>query len=431
MSERRDADASVGRPDGEQRDSEVPAHARGHLSAAPMAVGRTGPLADVRIVDLTQALAGPFCTMILADMGADVVKVEPPGGDGVRVIGPHTEVDHEHHFGGYFASVNRNKRSVMLDLTQDADRERLLRLVDTADVLVENYRAGVMDRLGLSYEALHVRNPRLVYAAIRGFGDPRTGAGPATAWPAYDIVAQSMGGLVSFTGTTGGEHVAAGASVGDLYPATLCAVGVLGALHHARTTGVGQFVDVGMMDSIVALCDSMVWRYSYTGEIQAPRGAEHPSLCPFELYHTSDGMCAIAAPGPKHWAELCTVVGREDLIDTDATRSARRRVLNRQLVREAIEGWSTQRSTAEVVEALAGKVPIGPVNNAPMLFSDPHVRERQMLVAIEHPGSERPVVTPNTPIRFGTTPGGVYRRAPLLGEHDDEVFAELDAGEDA
>jgi len=401
-------------------------HTTAHRFGAPMRSERSGPLSDVRIVDLTQALAGPYCTMILADMGADVIKVEPPEGDGPRLIGPHTEVDDEHHFGGYFASINRNKRSVVLDLKDPADRDRLLRLTDQADVLVENYRAGVMDRLGLSYELIHERNPKLVYAAIRGFGDPRTGASPYTDWPAYDIVAQSMGGVVSYTGTIEGHRVASGPSIGDLYPATMCAVAVLGGLHHARATGVGQFVDVGMMDAVMALCESLVWRYSYTGEVQAPRGTEHPSLCPFEIYQTADGACAIAAPGQGHWTELCQVIGRPDLIDTDGTRSARRRVENRAMVRDAIEQWTRARPTRAVVEALAGKVPVGPVNNALTLIDDPHVRAREMLVTVEHPGSGRPVLTPNTPLRFATTPGGVYRRAPKLGEHTDEVFAELD-----
>ncbi|MEM7275983.1 MAG: CoA transferase [Actinomycetota bacterium] len=401
-------------------------HTTAHLRAAPMADGRTGPLADVRIVDLTQALAGPYCTMILADMGADVVKVEPPTGDGVRRIGPHTEVDAAHHFGGYFASNNRNKRSIVLDLKEPDDVEVFLRLVDSADVVIENYRAGVMDGLGLSYEALRERNPALVYGAIRGFGDPRTGAGPYTSWPAYDVVAQSMSGLISHTGTKSGELVSSGPSVGDLYPATMLVAGVLGALHHARATGEGQFVDVGMMDSLVALCESMTWRYTYTGEVQAPRGAEHASLCPFELYDTADGKVAIAAPGDEHWRLLCGIIGRDDMADDDRYRSARRRVMHREEVRAAITAWTGTRSKADVVDQLAGRVPCGPVNDATDLVDDPHVAARQIYVAVDHAGSERPVLTPNTPIRFTETPGGVYRRAPMLGEHSEEIRAELD-----
>jgi crotonobetainyl-CoA:carnitine CoA-transferase CaiB-like acyl-CoA transferase len=404
-------------------------HTRAHEHAAPMRPGRAGPLADVLVVDLTQALAGPYCTMMLADMGADVIKIEQPKGDGPRLIGPHTEVDDEHHFGGYFASINRNKRSVVLDISTKADQAKLLAMVDKADILVENFRAGVMDRLGLSYETLHARNPKLVYGAIRGFGDPRTGVSPYADWPAYDVVAQAMGGVISYTGSVD-NLVSAGPSIGDLYPATMLAAGILGALHHAQRTGEGQFVDVAMTDSLMALSESITWRYSYTGEVQAPRGTRHPSLCPFEVYETATGGCAIAAPGEGHWAALCSIIGRDDLIADDRTKSSRRRVENREFVRETIEAWTLTRTQEEVVDALAGKVPVGPVLDAPALFASEHVRAREMLVAVEHPGSTRLVVTPNTPIRFTETPGGVYRRAPLLGEHTEEVLAECGVGPD-
>jgi len=369
--------------------------------------------------------------MILADMGADVIKVESlPYGDTVRLIGPYTEVDDEHNFGGYFASNNRNKRSVLLDFDDPSDLDRLRRLIDKAHVVVENFRPGVMEQLGLSYESLHERNQALVYAAIRGFGDPRTGESPLSAWPAFDIVAQAMGGVVGITGTIEGEHVASGPSIGDLFPATMAAVGILGALHHARATGIGQFLDVAMVDSLVALCESVTWRYSYTGQIQAPRGTEHPSLCPFEIYDTGDGHVAIAAPIHTQWTILCDIIGRPDLKKDERTKSSRRRVINRQLVREVIEAWTTQWSTVDVVSELGGRVPAGPVNTAVDFVNSAHVKAREMLVAIEHPGSGRPVITPNTPIRFTETPGGVYRRAPKLGEHNAEVFAELDENAD-
>lgn len=392
---------------------------------------RSGPLTDVRVVDFTRALAGPYCTMILADMGADVVKVEAaPDGDRVRLLGPHTEVDTEHHFGGYFASVNRNKRSVLVDLTDADDVERIRRLIDTADIVVENFRPGVMEGMGLGYKDLRERNPKLVYAAIRGFGDPRTGASPYAGWPAYDIVAQSMGGLVSYTGTSDGENVACGPSIGDLYPATMAVVGVLGALHHARCTGNGQFVDIGLVDAIIALCESMTWHWTYTGEVQSPQGTQHPWLCPFEIYATADGAVAIAAPHDRHWWALCEIIGRPGLKRDDRTRSARRRVIHRAQVREAIESWTAAHSTEDAVQQLAGKVPVGPVQNVADLVGSPHVRAREMLVAVEHPGSARPVITPNTPLRFTETPGGVYRRAPLLGEHTAEVLDEIDARAD-
>ncbi len=405
---------------------DTPSHTTAHESAAPMIEARSGPLVDVRVVDLTRALAGPYATMILADMGADVIKVEAPGGDGIRRIGPHTEVDDDHHFGGYFASSNRNKRAIVLDLKNSAeDRETLLRLTDAADLVIENNRAGVLEGFGLSYEIMAERNPRLVYGAIRGFGDPRFGEGPYTNWPAFDIVAQSMGGLVSHTGTSDGTRVASGPSVGDLYPATMMVVGVLGALHHAQATGQGQFVDVAMMDSVTALCESMVWRYGYTGEIQAPQGTEHASLSPFETYGCLDGEIAIAAPVPAHWAALCQAMGTPKIIDDDKFRSARRRVVNRRELFAIISEWTGQLTRAQVIDAIGGEVPCGPVNNAEDLSTDPHVKARGVLVAVDHTGSDRKVITPNTPLRFSETPSGIWRGAPMVDEHRAEILAEL------
>lgn len=385
---------------------------------------RSGPLVDVRVIDLTQALAGPYCTMILADMGADVIKVEPPRGEMSRYTGPYPEGDEERAFGGYFASVNRNKRSVAMDLKSPEDVEKLLRLLETADVVVENFKAGVMDRLGLSWELLHERFPTLVYAAIRGFGDPRSGESPYADWPAFDVVAQAMGGIVSCTGPDTDAPVTVGPSVGDLYPATMCAVGVLGALHHARTTGVGQFVDVGMTDSIMALCESLTWRWSYEGEIQQPRGTEHPSLQPFSIYPTADGRCAIAAPTPQQWEFMCEQLERPDLVEDERTRTTRRRSKNRAFVNELMVEWTSARTTAEVIAILGGHVPVGPVNDAPAMFASEHVRSRNMLVAVDHPGASRPMVHVNTPLRFSDTQGGIYRRPPKLGEHEHELFGE-------
>jgi crotonobetainyl-CoA:carnitine CoA-transferase CaiB-like acyl-CoA transferase len=401
-------------------------HTRAHEQAAPMRTAPTGPLRGVRVVDLTRALAGPFCTMMLADLGADVIKVEPPEGDLPRFSGPFTTGDTEKAYGGYFASINRNKRGIVLDLKQLDDRDRLLALVDGADVLVENFRVGVMDSLGLSYETLHERNPRLVYGAIRGFGDPRTGASPYALWPAFDVVAQAMGGAVSATGTDSGEMVRVGPSIGDLYPATMAVIGVLAAVMHARQTGEGQFVDVSMVDALVALDEALVYRYSYTGMVTAPTGNSHPQLSPFDIYPTADGACAIAAPTANHWERLCRLMGRDDLLTDERTLTNRERVANAGFVRAALTEWTAARTTAAIVECLGGHVPVGPVNNAADLFTDPHVRARQMLVAVEHAGAERPVVFPDTPLRFTATPAGIYRRAPRLGEHNEEVFAELD-----
>jgi crotonobetainyl-CoA:carnitine CoA-transferase CaiB-like acyl-CoA transferase len=386
-----------------------------------------GPLVGMRVVDLTQVLAGPYCTMLLADLGAEVIKVEPPKGDVARGWGPTPAgSDPASHYGGYFASVNRNKRSAVLDLRSAADVERLARLAGSADVLVENFRAGVMDAIGLSYETLHARAPRLVYAAIRGFGDPRTGHSPYQHRAAFDVVAQAMGGLMAITGPPG-VPTKIGPGVGDIFPATLAAVGILAGVLEARATGSGRFVDVSMYDAIVSLCERAVYQHSYTGAVPTGEGNDHPLLCPFGVYATRDGAVTIAAPTDRHWAALCRVMGRPGLGADASFGTNNLRVANRERVRTLIEEWSRALPAAEVVRLLADTVPCAPINDVAALFDDPHARQRDMLVEVSHPGSVSPVTIAGQPIKFA---GGTrrFRRAPLLGEHTDEVLARL--GED-
>jgi len=385
---------------------------------------RTGPLGDVRILDLTQALAGPYCTMLLADLGADVIKVEPPQGDMNRAMGPLPPDRVECDYGGYFASINRNKRSIVLDIKTDAGREIMFKLVKTADALVENAKSGVMDRAGVGYERLREYNPSLVYAAIRGFGDPRTGRSPYADWPAFDIVAQSMGGLVGMTGPKGSRGFRAGPAVGDIYPGTLAALGVVAAIHAARRTGRGQFLDVAMYDAVLALCESIVYTYSRTGVVREPDGNGTPVLCPFDVFPTRDGAVAIAAPGDNHWAILCNVIGRPELATDERCRTNPRRVANAEFVRAIVSEWTGARSTREIVAALGGKVPVGPVNTAKDIFEDPHTKARGMLVAVEQPGANPPLVIAGCPIKLTDTPSGIYARPPRLGEHTREVLAE-------
>ena len=387
---------------------------------------RTGPLSDVRVLDLTQALAGPYCTMLLADLGADVIKVEPVAGDMSRGMGPYPADRNGCDYGGYFASVNRNKRSIVLDIKTDAGREAFLKLAKTADAVVENAKTGVMDRAGIGYERLREINPALVYAAIRGFGDPRTGASPYADWPAFDIVAQSMGGLVAVTGPEGSAGYKAGPGVGDIYPGTLAALGVVSAIHAARRTGQGQFLDVAMYDAILALCEMIVYTYSCGGVIREPGGNGTPVLCPFDIFPTRDGAIAIAAPGENHWKILCDAIGRPELVADDRTRSSNRRVANADFVRGLITGWTQAHTTREIVAALGGKVPVGPVNTAKDIFEDPHPRARGMLVEVDQPGDNPPLVLAGCPIKLTGTPSGIYARAPRLGEHTAQVLA--DAG---
>ncbi len=385
---------------------------------------RRGPLADVRILDLTQALAGPFCTMLLADLGADVIKVEPPQGDMARIMGPHPNDRATCQYGGYFASINRNKRSIVLDLKNEADRQTLLRLVDTVDAVVENARVGVMDRLGVGYETLRARRTSLVYAAIRGFGDPRTGESPYAEWPAFDIVAQSMGGMVGTTGPSGSRGMPCGASVGDLFPGTLAALGVVAAVLSARQTGIGQFVDVAMYDAVLSLCENIVYKYAVDGRIEGPKGFGHPALSPFDVYETKNGAAAIAAPTDSHWAALCEIMGRPELIQDSRSVTVFERVANRTFVDQAILDWTRPRTTHEVVAALGRRVPVGPVNTAADIFADPHSQIRGMLVEVEQPGNNRPITLAGPAIKLTETPTGIYRRPPNVGEHTSEVLAE-------
>ena len=381
-----------------------------------------GALAGTTVIDLTQMLAGPYCTMMLADQGARVIKIEPVHGDPTRQFGPFPDDDEERHFGGYFQSTNRNKLSLGLDLKTAQGRDILLRLVREADILVENFRAGVMDRLGIGYEVLAAENPRLVYATIRGFGDPRTGASPHVDRPAFDVVAQAMGGAMGITGPDAQTPIKIGPGIGDIFPAALAAFGLLAAYHHAVRTGEGQFVDVSMYDGVVSLCERLIYQYSYTGRSPVPEGNQHPILCPFGVFPASDGQVTIGCPRDSFWGELATIMGRPELADDQRFRTNNDRLAHRNETVAIVEEWTRSRTKAEIAKALGLRVPFGPVNTAAEIYADPHVKLRDMLVEVEHPGSASPVTIASTPIRMTATPGGVTRRAPLTGEHSDEVL---------
>ena len=397
-------------------------------------VKRTGPLAKLKIIDCTQALAGPFGTGLLSDLGADVIKVEPPAGDGSRRVPPFppdytipgSSEGNRVDFGGFFASINRNKRSIVLDFKLEEDREILLRLCEKVDAIVENNRSGVMDRLGIGYETIAARNPKIVYACIRGFGDPRTGESPYADWPGYDIVAQSMAGHVQLTGPADSNlGYPSGVSVGDIFPGTLMALGLVSALLHARETGEGQFLDVAMYDAMLAFTETVVANYGFDQTELGRRDRHHPNLMPFGIFPTNDGGIAIAAPGRDHWNILCDVIERPDLKDDVRTRSVRRRRDNRQFVTDVISSWTSPRSKAEVTKALGGRVPCGPVNKASDIFSDPHVKARDMIAEFELPEQTNRVSIVGSPIKLQKTKAGVYRRPPMLDEHRQEIIDEF------
>jgi crotonobetainyl-CoA:carnitine CoA-transferase CaiB-like acyl-CoA transferase len=381
----------------------------------------SGPLAGLRVIDLTQALAGPYATMLLCDLGADVVKVEPPHGDPIRDVGPYREDDGTRAFGGYFQSINRGKRSVAIDLKSEPGLRELFALVAKAEVLVENFTVGVMERLGAPYERLREINPRLVYASLRGFGDPRTGQSPYATWPAMDIVAQAMGGLMGITGPEGGPPTKAGPGVGDIFPGALLALGIAAAVLHARETGVGQYVDVAMYDAMLSLCERIVYQHSYRGAVPGPEGNKHPLLSPFDVVHAADGWIAIAAPTAARWERLCVRIGRPELARSDRFATNALRARHREELHAILAAWATCRTRTQILGVLGDVVPVGPVNTVADIFDDPHVHARDMVVALEHPGCRDPVLVAGQPIKFTRTPARVSRRAPQLDEHRDQL----------
>ena len=393
-------------------------------------VGSTGgALEGLVVIDLTQMLAGPYSTMMLADQGARVIKVEPPGGENTRRAGPRTEGAlgiEQGGFGPYFASVNRNKESIVLDLKTRQGKDALLRLIDQADALVENFRSGVMDRLGLAYETLIRRNPKLVYATLRGFGDPRTGLSPYADWPAYDPVAQAMGGIMGITGAVaGGAPTKVGPGIGDIAPGMFLAFGITSACWRAQRTGRGQFVDVAMTDAVLAVCERVVYQYSVTGQVPGPEGNGHPLLCPFGLFPASDGWVSLGVPNDRFWVPLTQKMGQPELALDSRYRTNDDRIAQRADVETLVGHWTSRHTRAELTALLGGEIPFAPVYTAADVFADPHYRARQMLVDTEHPGAAKPLVLAGTPVKMSETPGAVRKRAPLVGEHSAAVLAEF------
>jgi crotonobetainyl-CoA:carnitine CoA-transferase CaiB-like acyl-CoA transferase len=383
---------------------------------------RGGALEGIRVIDLTQMLAGPYCTQMLADQGADVIKIEPPQGDSSRKLGPYRPDDQTRLIGGYFASVNRNKKSMVLDLKAEEGRALLRQLVRTADVVVENYRARVMDRLGLSYESLREDNPALVYAAIRGFGDPRTGESPYVDWPAFDVVAQAMGGLMGITGPDAKTPIKVGPGLGDIIPGAFATTGILAALVRAKMTGRGQFVDICMIDVVLAVCERIVHQNSYAGVVPGPEGNQHPILTPFGVFPALDGFVSIGAPTDEWWQKICTLIGRQDLLNDAALATNALRTKNRERVFAIIEAFTRTRTKKELLEVFGGKIPFGPVYDISDIRQDPHFAARDMIVETRDAGAADPIRLAGVPIKFTETPGRIWSAPPLPGEHTDEIL---------
>jgi len=355
-------------------------------------------------------------------MGADVVKVERPGGDLIRSNPPHVEDADTEPYGGYFQSVNRGKRSLELDLATDADREAFLSLVERADVVVENFKAGTMEKFDCGYETLRERNPQLIYSSIRGFGDPRTGETERQGQPSFDLIAQALGGVMEITGPADGPPTKVGPGVGDIFTAALNAVGILAAVHHRERTGEGQYVDTAMYDCMVSLAERAVYQYSCDGESPTRQGNSHPTLFPYDAVEASDGYVVVAAFSDGHWQTLCEAMDRPDLAADYPDAGSR--LANRETLRAEIAAWTRERDSAAILSLLDGRVPAAPVQTTADIFADDHVHDREMLADVAQPGADEPMTIAGSPIKMTETMPEPRGRAPLLDEHRSELLGD-------
>jgi CoA:oxalate CoA-transferase len=386
-------------------------------------MNRKGPFAGLLVVDLTRVLAGPYCAMMLADMGARVIKIEPPvKGDDSRHYGPWLKAKSGKVKSGYFISVNRGKGSIALDLKAGADRKVFEALLSRADVLIENYRGGTMEKLGYGYETLKDKYPRLIYAAVSGFGH----TGPYAKRPAYDMIAQAMGGVMSLTGHPDGPPTRVGTSTGDITAALFATVGVVTALYDREKTGRGQKVDVAMLDSQVAVLENAISRYVATGEVPGKLGSRHPSIAPFAAFATKDGHIAIAAGNDDIWARVCRVIGREELIADDRFRTNPSRVEHVDAMAAEMETSLSAKSSKEWLALLEGAgVPCGPLNNVADVMQDPQVLARNMIVESLDPDMG-PIRMQGNPIKLSAHEDEKTRgAAPDLDADREVILKEL------
>ena len=375
----------------------------------------TGPLAGVTVVDLTRVLAGPYCTMVLADLGARVIKVESPGGgDDARAIGPYVDGK-----SAYFTSLNRGKESIALDLKEDTGRAIFEGLLGRADVLVENFRPGAMARLGYDWQALRGRYDRLIYAAVSGFGQ----TGPYAGRPAYDMVVQAMGGLMGLTGHPGGAPVRVGSAVGDITAGLFAAIAINAALVQRAATGRGTFIDVAMLDAQVAILENAIARYTATGEVPGPIGARHPSIAPFAAFATNDGHIVIAAGNNKLFATLCRALGRPDLPDKPLFADNVLRTEHHAALTDELEAALAGATSAHWLATLeAAGVPCGPINSIAQVVADPQVAARNMVLGVDGAGPLKAAGNPMKmtglaePARLPPAPDLDADRAAILAE---------------
>lgn len=374
------------------------------------------PLEGVVVLDLSRVLAAPYTGMILADMGADVIKVERPGkGDDSRAYGPFKNGESV-----YYMSLNRGKRSMTLNMKSEEGKQILKDLVKQADVLVENFRGGTMDKLGLGYDVLKEINPRLIYSACTGFGM----TGPYKHDPAYDVIVQGMGGIMSITGQEGGEPTKVGASIGDITAGIFSAVGIMIALYNREKTGKGQLVDVSMLDCQVAILENAIARYMNAGVSPKPIGNRHASITPFQSLKTKDGYVIVAVGNDTLWQKFCGLIERPDLAADPRFTTNPLRTENVKVLGEELNKTFQTKTMDEWLHILKeGGVPVGPINDVERVVKDPAVIAREMIVTTHHPIAGD-VEMAGVPIKLSETPGSVDAPAPTLGQHTREILKE-------
>lgn len=379
-------------------------------------------LQGIRIIGLSHVLAGPTATMLLADLGAEVIHIEPPQGDDAREFGPYTGKVAKNH-SAYFASLNRNKKSLVLDLKQEKGKEILRRLIKISDVIVDNFRPDTMSKLGFGWEKVRAINPALIYASISGFG--RDTPPEYASRPAYDMVAQAYSGLMSITGPEDGAPCRVGSSVGDIFAGHQAAIGILAALIYRAKTGRGQFYDGSMVDGLFSVLENAVVQYTVGGKIPGPLGSAHSSIAPFQSFRTRDSWIVIAIGNDKLWTGFCVVIGREDLIKDSRFKTNLLRARNRKALIETLESETTKRTTKDWSKIFDREtIAYSPINNIRQICEDPCIRHRKMLVEIDQPQMGRIKIV-GSPLRLSATPGEVYAPAPLMGEHSAEILKNL------
>lgn len=375
------------------------------------------PLKDIIVLDLTRVLAGPYCTMMLADHGANIYKIEPPKvGDDSRAFGPFVEKE-----SAYFMSLNRNKRSMVLDFKNIKHVELFKEMVKKADVVVENYRPGTMEKFGLGYEVLKEINPKIIYAACSGFGH----SGPYMLKPAYDIIVQAMGGIMSITGEENGSPVRVGASIGDVIAGIFTAYGVVTALFNRAQTGQGEKVDVSMLDCQVAVLENAIARYLTSGDIPGPIGNRHPSITPFASFKAKDGQIIIGAGNERLWINLCKVLDREEWLNDPRFNNNSNRTANFKELHALIDTITEEKSIEEWLFLLESEgIPCAPINTVDRVLADPQIKSRDMLVEVEHPVAGK-LKMPGVPVKMSSVKFDTFTPAPLLGQHTNELLHEM------